>query len=131
MPKCSLPLTRSAQMTTNLQADLAAQLAQAAARDNDKKTALEAINKVSELEEDFPSESQEITLAQIHTGKLELPAAKSRTAAWPTNWLPPGSPSRRRKLNEAQRLAQLAFADTLKLLKSSRPHAPIRNSWSP
>ena len=116
-------LDKIRQMTTNLQADLAAQLAQAAARDNDEKTALEAINKVSELEEDFPSESQEITLAQIHTGKLEMPAAKQGSSL--ANQLASARIAfQEKKIDEAQRLAQLVFADTLKLLKSSRSQTP-------
>ena len=59
------------QTTTKMQADLTAQLAQAAARGKDQKTALEAIEKISELEKNIEYQnSTDITLAQINTGSL-------------------------------------------------------------
>jgi tetratricopeptide (TPR) repeat protein len=58
--------------TTRMQANMTAQLAQAAARGNDQDTALRAIDKVSELENFIQSEGLEsLTLAQINAGGLE------------------------------------------------------------
>ena len=60
------------KVTTTLQADLTAQLAQAAARGNDPVTALEAIEIISDLEDDLPlDDSQSIILAQINTDSLD------------------------------------------------------------
>ena len=60
------------QTSARFQADLTAQLAQAAARGKDQKTALAAIEKISELENNIQDQnSAEITLAQINTGSLE------------------------------------------------------------
>jgi tetratricopeptide (TPR) repeat protein len=115
------------EMTTSLQADLAAQLAQAAARGNDKKTALEAINKVSELEKNIHTKNQNITLAQIHTGTLELPSEESETPAGDeasglANLLASARLAiQDQKTEQAQGLAQQAFNETHKVLKSRKP----------
>lgn len=60
------------QTSTKIQADLTAQLAQAAARGKDQKTALEAIQKITELEKNIKDQdSATITLAHINTGSLK------------------------------------------------------------
>jgi tetratricopeptide (TPR) repeat protein len=61
------------QTTTSLQTDLTAQLAQAAAKANRQETAIQAIKKISQIENHVQDEDQpNVTLAQIHTGQLSL-----------------------------------------------------------
>ena len=70
--------------TTRLQADLAAQIAQAATRSQDQETATKAIRKVNQFESliNDDKSSKEITLALINTGSLpqisqQAPVTKS------------------------------------------------------
>ncbi|MBN2045168.1 MAG: tetratricopeptide repeat protein [Anaerolineales bacterium] len=119
------------EMTTSLQADLTAQLAQAAARGNDQKTALEAISKVSALEEEIITGNQNITLAQIHTGTLEDTAeiVLRKSGETKNNHAALLASARMAIQNQepeqAQRLAQQAFTETKKgLLKGSIHLAP-------
>ena len=66
------------QTSAKIQADLTAQLAQAAAKGKDEETALKAIQKISELENNIQDQnSAEITLAQINTGSFEQKNIKS------------------------------------------------------
>ncbi|MEN8240319.1 MAG: tetratricopeptide repeat protein [Chloroflexota bacterium] len=60
------------QTTTNLQTDLTAQLAQAAAKNKDQDSALLAVEKIAKLADQIPVDaSADIALAQIQTGQLD------------------------------------------------------------
>jgi tetratricopeptide (TPR) repeat protein len=64
-------LAEAMQTSMRMQIDLAAQLAQAAARDDDKETALQAIEQASQFDSQLSDNQPEITLAKIHTSQLD------------------------------------------------------------
>jgi tetratricopeptide (TPR) repeat protein len=64
-------LTEAMQTSMQMQIDLAAQLAQAAAKDDDKETALQAIEQASIFDSQLVHTQPEITLAKIQTSQLD------------------------------------------------------------
>lgn len=116
--------------TTRMQADMTAQLAQAAARNNDQDTAIKAINKVSELEKFIQSEGLEtLTLAQINAGKLNL--SQSNQDVLPKNIGPLANPAnllanakialQNSNYQEAQHFAHQVYSLTYKFLDQQDP----------
>jgi len=68
----AMPVLDEAWKTsTQLHTDLTAKLAQAAARDNDRETALQAIEQVSKIGYRIIDITPDLTLAKIHTGQLD------------------------------------------------------------
>lgn len=121
------------QTTTKMQADLTAQLAQAAARGKDQKTALEAIDKISELEKNIKDQnSANITLAQINTGSLPAsslvknaesiePDTKTNLAGLLAN---SKFASQNGETKKAQHYAHLVYGATLKLFPNDEAYDP-------
>jgi tetratricopeptide (TPR) repeat protein len=72
MPK----LEEAMQTSMRLQVDLAAQIAQAAAKDDDKETALYAIEQVTQIGSHLTDPQPEVTLAKIQTSQLDPSALK-------------------------------------------------------
>ncbi|MEJ2757133.1 MAG: tetratricopeptide repeat protein, partial [Anaerolineales bacterium] len=115
--------------TTRMQADMTAQLAQAAARGNDQTTALLAIDKVSELEKMFQTDDVESSIATPLASKERGLVGKNSQRSdheFPIN---PANLLANVKLaqqnsetQKAQQVAHQVYDLTLKLLDKKQPY---------
>jgi tetratricopeptide (TPR) repeat protein len=126
MPK----LEEAMQTSMRLQVELAAQIAQAAAKDDDKETALLAIERVTQIGPHITDPQPEVTLAKIQTGALD-PNSLKDTGTIETS-IEPLSPStllakaklslQEGDLKRAQLFAQQALEVCLHLSNSNTPN---------
>lgn len=116
------------QTTLSLQTDLTAQLAQAAAKANHQDAAIQAIEKISKIEDHIHNDEQpNVTLAQIHTGQLNLNAFEKSGEASTKSLQSPATLLAKAQLaykesnqSDAQNFANQAYEATSQYLRGNQ-----------